>query len=376
MWATLDISYDDFIRTTEERHMKIVQHFFQKLYDQGDIYKGVYKGLYCTNCEAYYTEDELKEGNICPVHERPVEWVEEESYFFRLSKYGERLLQHIEENPEFVQPVSRRNEVVSFIKQGLEDLSVSRTSFRWGVPVPFDDKHVIYVWIDALTNYITALGYPTTSATRRCGRPTCTSSARTFCASTRLFGRRCSWRWICRCRSGVRPRLAPHRRRQNRQIRAGDKSSTRSCSCEKYGVDAVRYFLLREVPFGADGTYRKKRSSVRINADLANDLGNLVWRTVSMIERFTDGTHSGAGRGREDDGVLRETARRCLAKSKRRWSGWSWTRRCRHCGICPSASTSTSTKTCRGSCASKGGMRSSHGAVQRRGSDSSVWRAA
>src|SRR5690606_10422422 len=160
LWATLEIRYDDFIRTTEERHKRVVQHFFQRLYEQGDIYKGTYKGLYCVNCEAYYTEDELKDGKICPVHERPVEWVEEESYCFRLSKYGPRLLEHIKQHPEFVQPESRRNEVVRFIERGLEDLSVSRTSFRWGVPVPFDDKHVIYVWIDALTNYISALGYP------------------------------------------------------------------------------------------------------------------------------------------------------------------------------------------------------------------------
>src|SRR5690625_2226655 len=157
---TLDIQYDDFIRTKEERHKRTVQRFFQQLYDQGDIYKGSYEGLYCANCEAYYTEDELKEGRICPVHERPVEWVSEESYFFRLSKYGPRLLEHIEAHPEFVQPTSRRNEVVRFIERGLEDLSVSRTSFEWGIPVPFDEKHIIYVWIDALTNYISALGGP------------------------------------------------------------------------------------------------------------------------------------------------------------------------------------------------------------------------
>lgn len=314
LWATLDISYDDFIRTTEERHMKIVQHFFQKLYDQGDIYKGVYKGLYCTNCEAYYTEDELKEGNICPVHERPVEWVEEESYFFRLSKYGERLLQHIEENPEFVQPVSRRNEVVSFIKQGLEDLSVSRTSFRWGVPVPFDDKHVIYVWIDALTNYISALGYPDDERYK------------TFWpADVHLIGKD-----ILRFHAIIWPALLmaldlPLPKTvyghgwllidggKIGKSRAGGQVIDPKLLVQKYGVDAVRYFLLREVPFGADGAYSEEALIRRINADLANDLGNLVWRTVSMIERFTDGRIPEPVAA-EDDGVLRETAEKVFGE--------------------------------------------------------------
>lgn len=314
LWGTLDIQYDDFIRTTEERHKRVVQHFFQKLYDQGDIYKGAYKGLYCTNCEAYYTEDELKEGRICPVHERPVEWVEEESYFFRLSKYGQRLLDHIEANPEFVQPVSRRNEVVRFIERGLEDLSVSRTSFRWGVPVPFDEKHVIYVWIDALTNYVSALGYPEDERYK------------TFWpANVHLIGKD-----ILRFHAIIWPALLmaldlPLPKSvyghgwllidggKIGKSRAGGQVIDPKALVEKYGVDAVRYFLLREVPFGADGSYSEEALVRRINADLANDLGNLVWRTVSMIERFTDGRIPEPVAA-EDDGVLRETAERVFSE--------------------------------------------------------------
>ncbi|MFS8524900.1 MAG: methionine--tRNA ligase [Limnochordales bacterium] len=310
LWATLDIQYDDFIRTTEERHKRVVQHFFQRLYDQGDIYKGAYKGLYCANCEAYYTEDELKEGRICPVHEKPVEWVEEESYFFRLSKYGPPLLEHIKANPDFVQPVSRRNEVVRFIERGLEDLSVSRTSFRWGIPVPFDEKHVIYVWIDALTNYISALGYPD-------GR-----LYETFWpADVHLIGKD-----ILRFHAIIWPAILmalglPLPKSvyghgwllidggKIGKSRAGGQVVDPKVLVRKYGVDAVRYFLLREVPFGADGTYSEEALVRRINADLANDLGNLVWRTVSMIERFTGGRIPEPAAG-QDDGVLQETAER------------------------------------------------------------------
>ena len=163
LWQKLGIDYDYFIRTTEERHIKVVQAIFQKLYDQGDIYKGKYEGWYCTPCETFWTDRQVaeQEEKLCPDCGREIEWVEEESYFFRLSKYADRLLQHIKDNPAFIQPETRRNEMVSFIESGLEDLSVSRTTFDWGIPVPFDPDHVIYVWIDALSNYITAIGYET-----------------------------------------------------------------------------------------------------------------------------------------------------------------------------------------------------------------------
>lgn len=308
LWATLEIQYDDFIRTTEERHKRTVQAIFQRLYDQGDIYKGVYRGLYCTNCEAYYTESELKEGRICPVHDRPVEWVEEESYFFRLSKYGPAILEHIRRNPEFVRPESRRNEVVRFIERGLEDLSVSRTSFRWGIPVPFDPDHVIYVWVDALSNYITALGYPDGELYRRF-----------WPASVHLIGKD-----ILRFHAIIWPALLlalgiPLPRSVYGHgwllIGGGKMSKSRAGSqvidpltlVRKYGVDPVRYFLLREVPFGADGAYSEEALVRRINADLANDLGNLVWRTASMIERFAGGEIPAPVPG-EDDGILKEKA--------------------------------------------------------------------
>jgi len=314
LWATLEIRYDDFIRTTEERHKRVVQHFFQRLYEQGDIYKGTYKGLYCVNCEAYYTEDELKDGKICPVHERPVEWVEEESYFFRLSKYGPRLLEHIKQHPEFVQPESRRNEVVRFIERGLEDLSVSRTSFRWGVPVPFDDKHVIYVWIDALTNYISALGYPDGE------------KYRTFWpADVHLIGKdilrfhAIIWPAILMALGLPLPKTVYGHGwllidgGKIGKSRAGGQVIDPKQLVQKYGVDAVRYFLLREVPFGDDGSYSEEALVRRINADLANDLGNLVWRTLSMIERYTEGRVPEPSAA-ADDGVLRETAARVFDK--------------------------------------------------------------
>ncbi|MFS8534516.1 MAG: methionine--tRNA ligase [Limnochordales bacterium] len=313
LWKTLNISYDDFIRTTEERHKKRVQDIFQKLYDKGDIYKGVYRGLYCTNCEAYYTETDLKEGNLCPVHEKPVEWVEEESYFFRLSKYGPALLDHIRRNPGFVQPESRRNEVVRFIERGLEDLSVSRTSFKWGIPVPFDPKHVIYVWVDALSNYITALGYPDGERYKRfwpadvhlIGKDILRFHAIIWPAILMALGEP-----LPKCVYGHGWLLIDGAKMS--KSRAGGQVIDPTQLVAKYGVDAVRYFLLREVPFGADGNYSEEALVRRINADLANDLGNLVWRTASMIERFTGGRIPEPDPA-EDDGILRETAERVFA---------------------------------------------------------------
>ncbi|HEY8415624.1 MAG TPA: methionine--tRNA ligase [Thermaerobacter sp.] len=321
LWQRLHISYDDFIRTTEERHKERVQVIFQRLYDQGDIYKGVYEGLYCTSCEAYYTESELLDGQRCPVHETPVERLREESYFFRLSKYAQPLLDHIERHPEFIQPPSRRNEVVAFIRQGLQDLSVSRTSFRWGIPVPFDPDHVIYVWIDALANYITALGWPDGELYRRfwpadvhlIGKDILRFHAIIWPALLMALGvplPRCvyghGWLLIDGGKIG--------------KSRAGGQVIDPVTLIEKYGVDPVRYFLLREVPFGDDGTYTEEALVRRLNTDLANDLGNLVWRTTGMIERFLGRTIP-APRPEADDGLLRaaaeEAARRVEAAMER-----------------------------------------------------------
>ena len=202
LWKLMDIQYDDFIRTTEKRHEVVVQKIFRKLYEQGDIYKSEYEGWYCTPCEAHWTQTQLKEGNLCPDCGRPVERIREEAYFFRMSKYQDWLIRYIEEHPDFIQPPSRASEMLSnFLRPGLQDLCVSRTSFQWGVPVDFDPKHVIYVWIDALSNYITALGWGSDddSLYRKYWRRMCTSSARRLSASIRFTGPSCCTRWGCRC---------------------------------------------------------------------------------------------------------------------------------------------------------------------------------
>ena len=322
LWRRLHISYDDFIRTTEPRHERRVQQIFQRLYEQGDIYKGVYEGLYCTACEAYYTEAELLDGGRCPVHEAPVERLQEESYFFRLSKYAQPLLEHIERHPEFVQPPSRRNEVVAFIRQGLQDLSVSRTSFRWGIPVPFDPDHVIYVWIDALANYITALGWPDGELYRRfwpadvhlIGKDILRFHAIIWPALLMALGEplpRCvyghGWLLIDGGKIG--------------KSRAGGQVIDPVQLIDKYGVDPVRYFLLREVPFGDDGSYSEEALVRRFNADLANDLGNLAWRTTGMIQRFLDGRIPEPP-GAASDGVLAAAARATAERVERAMAGF------------------------------------------------------
>jgi len=288
LWDVLDISYDDFIRTTEPRHKRAVQEMFSIAFRQGDIYKGAYEGWYCTECESFFLERQLA-GGKCPDCGRPVEWLTEEAYFFRLSRYQDRLLRHIEEHPEFIQPVSRRNEMVSFINSGLQDLCVTRSSFTWGIKVPFDPKHVIYVWFDALSNYITAINYGRNDG----------FFERYWPADVHLVGKE-----IVRFHSIIWPIILmsmglPLPRQvfgHGWLVLEGEKISKSKGNVidpvilvEKYGLDPVRYFLLRELPFGADGNYSEEALVRRSNTELANDLGNLLSRTVAMVERFTGG---------------------------------------------------------------------------------------
>ncbi|MCQ6281856.1 methionine--tRNA ligase [Bacillus sp. EB600] len=290
LWKKLDISYNDFIRTTQDRHKQVVEKIFARLLEQGDIYLDQYEGWYCTPCESFYTDRQLVEGN-CPDCGRPVEKVKEESYFFRMSKYVDRLLQYYEENPEFIQPESRKNEMINnFIKPGLEDLAVSRTTFDWGIKVPGDPKHVIYVWIDALSNYITALGYGTENDAKY---------VKYWPADVHIVGKE-----IVRFHTIYWPIMLmaldlplPKKVFAHGWLLMKDGKMSKSKGnvvdpvtlIDRYGLDALRYYLLREVPFGADGVFTPEGFVERINFDLANDLGNLLNRTVAMINRYFDG---------------------------------------------------------------------------------------
>ncbi|NLN16956.1 MAG: methionine--tRNA ligase [Firmicutes bacterium] len=313
LWQRLDIAYDDFIRTTEERHHRVVQELFRKIYEQGDIYKGEYKGWYCTPCETFFPESRLVDGN-CPDCGRPVELLQEESYFFRMSKYADRLLAHIEANPDFIQPTSRRNEMVQFIKSGLEDLCVSRTSFSWGIPVPIDEGHVIYVWFDALTNYLTGIGYLDDPETFQKYWP----------ADVHLVGKE-----IVRFHSIIWPiiLMAAGLELPKKVYGHGwllfdsDKMSKSKGNVvdphvliDQFGADAIRYFLLREISFGSDGNFSWEALVGRINADLANDLGNLVHRSSAMMKKYYKGVVPAPGPERPLDAALREEAASTRAK--------------------------------------------------------------
>ena len=290
LWKLLDISYDKFIRTTDEEHMQAVQKIFTKLYEKGDIYKSQYEGWYCTPCEAFWTKTQLVDGK-CPDCGRPVELMKEESYFFRLSKYQDRIQKLIEEDKEFLQPTTRQNEMLNnFIKPGLQDLCVSRTSFEWGIKVPFDPKHVIYVWIDALTNYITALGY---------GSDDDSKFKRYWPADIHMMGKE-----IIRFHSIIWPAILmaldlplPKKVYGHGWLMFNNDKMSKSKGnivdpfilCERYGVDALRYYMLREVPFGQDGNFTNEIFLKRRNSDLANDLGNLVSRVTAMVAQYFDG---------------------------------------------------------------------------------------
>ncbi len=309
LWKTLDISYDHFIRTTDPEHEEVVQKIFKKLYDQGDIYKSEYEGWYCTPCESFWTEIQLKDGK-CPDCNRDVELVKEESYFFKMSKYQDRLIKYIEEHDEFIQPQSRKNEMLNnFLRPGLEDLCVSRTSFKWGIPVTFDDNHVIYVWIDALSNYITALGYLTDNDAK---------FKKYWPADVHLVGKE-----IVRFHTIIWPimlmALGEELPKQvfghGWLILEGGKMSKSKGNVvdpvvleKRYGRDALRYFLLREVPFGSDGVFSNEALVNRINSDLANDLGNLLSRTVAMIDKYFDGAIPAQGQLEGVDHELMEMA--------------------------------------------------------------------
>ncbi len=309
LWEELDIDYDDFIRTTEERHKEKVAKIFTHFHEQGDIYKDKYEGWYCTPCEAYWTERQLNDGN-CPDCNRVVELIAEEAYFFKMSKYAKQLEEHIESNPDFIQPVSRKNEMINnFIKPGLEDLCVSRTSFDWGIPVPFDPDHVIYVWLDALSNYITALGFGEEDSIYETYWP----------ADVQLIGKdilrfhTIYWPIFLMALGQPLPKTVFGHGwlmlQEGKMSKSKGNAIDPRVLANRYSSDALRYFLLREIPFGQDGIFSLENFINRINTDLANDLGNLVSRTLTMAERYFDGVLPRPSSGEQaSDTDLRELA--------------------------------------------------------------------
>ena len=292
IWDTMNTSYDRFVRTTDKHHEEIVQKIFKKMYDKGDIYLGKYEGLYCTPCESFFTESQLVEGK-CPDCGRSVEPKSEEAYFFRLSKYQDRLIEYIETHPEFIKPESRKNEMINnFLKPGLQDLCVSRTTFNWGIPVDFDPKHVVYVWLDALTNYITNIGYDPDGSSEEFNKY--------WPANLHLIGKDIirfhTIYWPCFLMSLDIP--LPKQVFGHPWLLVGDGKMSKSKGnvlyaddlVEAFGVDAVRYYVLHEIPYAQDGSLTYELLIERINSDLANVLGNLVNRTISMVNKYFDGT--------------------------------------------------------------------------------------
>ncbi|HET8998381.1 MAG TPA: methionine--tRNA ligase [bacterium] len=336
LWKRLGISNDDFIRTTEPRHIRVAQQLFQTAYDRGAIYKGTYEGWYCTSCEAFYTEDELLEGQLCPIHKRPVQWTAEENYLFRLSQYRDWILRKIEGEPEFIQPDTQRNEMLSLVRGGLRDLAVSRLSVKWGIPVPFDPQQIIYVWVEALINYVTTIGYLDDPARYR----------RFWPHVHHLVGRDITRFhaviWPCFLEAVGLPSPKQVWAHGFWTVEGEKMSKTRGNFIDPIGeitrlaeesgaewnvaADAFRYALLREVPFGQDGNYSHEALVHRFNADLANDFGNLLNRALPIVQRHFGGQIPAPGAPEGPDGALRKAAEEVPEAAGRRIGTFDFTR--------------------------------------------------
>lgn len=325
LWEHLEIANDDFIRTTQQRHTARVQEFVQDLYDKGEIYKGEYEGPYCVGCEEYKSPGDLLDGEgewagekLCPIHKKPVEMLQEENYFFKLSEYGPKLLEHYERHPEFIQPESARNEVVNIVRQGLEDLSISRSTFDWGVKIPWDDKHVIYVWIDALMNYATAVGYGSDQR----------KFEETFPADVHLVGKD-----ILRFHAVIWPAMLmaqglplPGKVAANGWLMVGGEKMSKSNLTgispqqltEHFGVDAYRWYFLRAIAFGQDGSFSWEDFSARYTSELANDYGNLASRLAAMVNKYFDGLLPESKAEGEAEQAIRDGMARAVAEADRR----------------------------------------------------------
>ncbi|MFE5186822.1 methionine--tRNA ligase [Streptomyces sp. NPDC056628] len=325
LWRHLEISNDDFIRTTQRRHTDRVQEFVQDLYDNGEIYKADYEGPYCVHCEEFKIPAELLDGEgeytgqkLCPIHRKPVELLQEENYFFRLSDYPERLLAHYEAHPDFIQPESARNEVVNFVRQGLQDLSISRSTFTWGVPVPWDDRHVIYVWVDALLNYATAAGYNENPE----------KFATTFPADVHLVGKD-----ILRFHAVIWPAMLmanglplPGRIAANGWLLVGGEKMSKSNLTgigprdltSHFGVDAYRWYFLRAIAFGQDGTFSWEDFAARYTSELANDFGNLASRVTAMVGRYFGGELPASTADGDAEDAIRAGLARTVTEADRR----------------------------------------------------------